>query len=140
MASSAMHRAMRGIHYPFFRHGDAPKIGRKYDHLELSDSAKCVIWLVKRLPKVWTCIYMDNLNNSQKLFSALYLAESLGHGVVCATGWGICNGIKQLIELNAKKAEALKGTMMAAQLCYLKDCPDFLAVCVCVITNPSTFS
>ena len=24
----------------YFRHGDAPKLGRQYDHLELSDTAK----------------------------------------------------------------------------------------------------
>ena len=114
----------------FFRHGNAPSIGRQYDSLELSDTARRVIWLVERLPNVWTRIYMDNLFNSQKLFTALYLAKCLGHGVARPTGRGIPDGIKQPIELNAKKAEALKGTTTAARLLHMKECPDLLAVCV----------
>ena len=31
----------------FFRHGDAPSIGRQYDHLELSDTARRVILLAE---------------------------------------------------------------------------------------------
>jgi hypothetical protein len=73
---------------------------------------------------------MDNLYNSQKLYSALYLAKCLGHGVARATGRGIPDGIKQPIEPNAKKAEALKGKTTAARLLHCKDCPDLLAVCV----------
>ncbi len=114
----------------YFRHGDALNLGCMYDHLELSDTAKRVVWLCKWLPNVWTRVYMDNLYNSQKLFSALYLAKCLGHGVACPTGCGISDGFKQLIELNAKKAEALKGKMTAARLIHAKDCPDLLAVCV----------
>jgi hypothetical protein len=79
---------------------------------------------------VWTHVYMDNLFNSQKLFSALYIAKFLGHGVCHPTGRGIPNGIKQPIELNAKKAVALKGTTMAAWLVNSKDSPNLLAVCV----------
>jgi hypothetical protein len=97
-----MHCVTRGIRSLFFHHGDAPKIGHKYDHLELSDTAKRVVWLVERLPNVWTRIYMDNLYNSQKLYSALYLAKCLGHGVARATGHGIPDEIKQPIEPNAK--------------------------------------
>ena len=70
----------------FFRHGDAPKIGREYANLSLSNTAKRVIWLVDRLPNQWTRVYMDNLFNSQKLFSALYLAKCLQHGVTHAHG------------------------------------------------------
>ena len=73
---------------------------------------------------------MDNLFNSQKLFTALYLAKCLGHGVVHPTGRGIPDGIKQPIELNTKKAEALKGTTMAARLLHMKECLDLLVVCV----------
>jgi hypothetical protein len=114
----------------FFRHGDAPTLDKKYDRMDLSDTAKRVIWLAERLPNVWTRIYMDNLFNSQKLFSALYIAKCLGHGVARATGRGIPDGIKQAVELNVKKAEALKGTTTAARLAHSKDCPNLLAVCV----------
>jgi len=50
--------------------------------------------------------------------------------VECPTSRGIPDGIKQPIKLNAKKAKALKGTTMAAQLLHMKECPDLLAVCV----------
>ncbi len=63
-------------------------------------------------------------------FSALYIAKCLGHGVACPTGRGIPDGIKQAVELNAKKAEALKGRTTAARLGHSTDCPDLLAVCV----------
>jgi hypothetical protein len=72
---------------------------------------------------------MDNLFNSQRLYSALYLAKCLGQDVCRPTGRGIPNGIKQPIEMNAKKAEALKGRTTAARLIHSKDCPDLLAVC-----------
>jgi hypothetical protein len=42
---------------------------------------------------------------------------------------GISDGIKQAVELNSKKAEALKGTTTAAQLRHLKDSPNQFAVC-----------
>ena len=73
---------------------------------------------------------MDNLFNSHKLYSVLYTAKCLGHGVVHATGRGFPDGIKQSIELNPRKAEALKGTTTAARLVNLQDSPDLLAVCV----------
>ena len=114
----------------FFRHGDTPTLGKEYDHLQLSDTAKRVVWLAERLPNVWTRVYMDSLFNSQKRFSALYIAKCLGHGVCRPTGRGIPDGIKQPIELNAKKAEALKGTTTAARLVNSKDSPNLLAVCV----------
>ena len=72
---------------------------------------------------------MDNLFNSQKLFSALYIAKCLDHGVSRATGQGIPDGIKQALELNVKKVEALKGTTTAARLAHSKDCPNLLAAC-----------
>jgi hypothetical protein len=114
----------------FFRHGKAPKIPVKYDTFELSDMVKHVIWLAERLSNVWTKIYMDNLYNSKKLFSASFEAKCLGHGVTCPSGRGIPDGIKQAVELNVKKAEALKGTTTAARLAHDKSCPHLLAVCV----------
>jgi hypothetical protein len=71
---------------------------------------------------------MDNLYNSQKLFSALYIGKCLGHGIARPIGRGIPDGINQAVELNAKKAEALKGRITAARLGHSKDCPDLLAV------------
>lgn len=47
-----------------------------------------------------------------------------------STSQGIPDGIKQPIELNAKKAKALQGTTMAARLLHMKECLDLLAVCV----------
>jgi hypothetical protein len=75
-------------------------------------------------------VYMDNLFNSQELFSALYLTKCLGHGVAHPTGRGIPDGIKQPIKLNAKKAKALMGMTTAVRLINCSDCPDFLVVCV----------
>jgi hypothetical protein len=100
-------------------------LGKQHNRLDLSDTAKRVIWL-----DVWTHIYMDNLFNSQKLFSPLWIDKFLGHGVARATGRGIPDGIKQAVELNAKKADFLKGTTTAARLTHSKDCPNLLAVCV----------
>jgi hypothetical protein len=31
----------------FFRHGDAPKVGPEYNHLDLSDTANHIIWLAE---------------------------------------------------------------------------------------------
>ena len=73
---------------------------------------------------------MDNLFNSQKLFSALYIAQCLGHGVMHPHGRGITDQIKQAVKMNAKKAEALKGTTTAARLINSTDSPDLLAICV----------
>ncbi len=41
------------------------------------------MWLAERLPNKWASIYMDNLFNLQKLFSALYIAEALAQGLDC---------------------------------------------------------
>ena len=73
---------------------------------------------------------MDNLFNSEKLFTALMIAKCLAHGVARPTGRGVPDGIKQAIELNVKKADALKGTTTAARLAHSKACPNLLAVCV----------
>ena len=73
---------------------------------------------------------MDNLFKSQKLFSALHLANCLGHGMCRPTGRGIPDGIKQPIELNEKNAEMLKGMTTAAMLINFSDCPNLLVVCV----------
>jgi hypothetical protein len=73
---------------------------------------------------------MDNLFNLEKLFTALMIAKCLAHGVARPTGCGVPDGIKQAIELNIKKADALKGTTTAARLAHSKAWPNLLAVCV----------
>jgi hypothetical protein len=73
---------------------------------------------------------MDNLFNSQKLFTALYLAQQLAHGVARTNGRGIPPSIIQQEEKNVKRAETLRGTTKAAQLHYNDACPDLFAVSV----------
>jgi hypothetical protein len=65
----------------WFCHGPPSDLGPDFKHLELSPTARRVVWLALRLPNKWTRIYMDNLFNSVKLFQALYQAKALAHGV-----------------------------------------------------------
>jgi hypothetical protein len=73
---------------------------------------------------------MDNLFNSQKLFSALYLAQALAHGVARTNGRGIPPSIIQREEKNVKLAESLQGTTKAARLHNSDACPDLFMVSV----------
>ena len=121
----------RGYTFAFyFRHGDAPTLPIQYKHLELSPTARRVVWLALQLPYNWHCIFMDNLFNSRKLFSALWIAQALAHGVVRTSGRGIPTSIRQFEEKNANKAEALRGTTKAAKLLNCRQCPDLVAVSV----------
>ena len=114
----------------YFRHGDSPILPEKYKHLDLSPTARRVVWLATRLSNDWTSIFMDNLFNSQKLFTALYIAKALGHGVARSNGRGICPEVLQTEEKNKKKAGALRGTTKAARLVNSPACPDLLSVSV----------
>jgi hypothetical protein len=67
----------------YFQHGLPPNVGDQFKHLELSPTARQVVWLASYLPNRWTRIFMDNLFNSQKLFTALHICKTLGHGVAC---------------------------------------------------------
>jgi len=121
----------RGYTYSFyFRHGDAPTLPAEFDEFELSPTARRVVWLAPRLPNDWTHIFMDNLFNSRKLFSALYRAKSLASGVTRRSGRGLPPSIIQLEEKNVKKAAALSGTTKSARLIDDPKCPDLLAVSV----------
>ena len=121
----------RGYTYSFyFRHGDAPELGDEFKHLDLSPTARRVVWLAQRLPHDWTGIYMDNLFNSHKLFTALWIAMSLAHGVVRTNGRGIAPSVVQTEEKHKAKAEALRGTTKAAKLVNDPQCPNLLAVSV----------
>ncbi len=51
-------------------------------------------------------------------------------GVTRPHGWGIPDQIKQAVEMNAKKAEVLKGTTTAARLVNSTASPDILVICV----------
>ena len=71
---------------------------------------------------------MDNLFNSEKLFTALHIAESLAHGVARTSGRGVPPSIIQREEKNRDRVEKLRGTTMAARLINSDACPDLLAV------------
>jgi hypothetical protein len=118
-----------GYTYSFwFRHGAPPDLGPEFKHLELSPTARRVVWLALRLPNEWTRIYMDNLFNSVKLFQALYQAKAMGHGVARTSGRGVPPSVIQKEEKNKDRAEKLRGMTLAARLVHLPKCPDVQAV------------
>ncbi len=84
----------------WFRHGLLPDLDNKYKNLNLSPTACRVVWLAKRLPNQWIWLYMDHFFNSEKLFSTLYMAECLAHGVVRRNGCGFPPSIIQREEKN----------------------------------------
>ena len=116
----------------FFRHGDPPTLPNDFSKNipDLSPTARRVVWLALRLPNVWTRIFMDNLFNSRKLFTALFMAKALGHGVVRTTGRGLPPSVRQLEEKNVKEAQKLRGRTAAAKLVNAGDCPDLFACSV----------
>ena len=121
----------RGYTFAFyFRHGEPPKLPSHLDDLKLPPTARRVVWLAQQLPNHWTRIYMDNLFNSQKLFSALYRVKALAHGVMRMSGRGFPPSVKQDEEKNANKAERLKGTTKAAILKNSVDTPNMIAASV----------
>jgi len=93
----------------WFRHGDAPVLSKEFKHLDLSPTARRVVWLAQQLPNAWTEIYMDNLFNSRKLFTALYLAKALAHGVVRTNGRGVPPSVIQTEEKNKKEQSHFVG-------------------------------
>jgi hypothetical protein len=114
----------------YFHHREPPNLDKKFKHLDLSPIAWGVVWLAERLPNKWTRIFMDNLFNSQKLFTALYLAQALAHGVARTNVRGIPPSIIQQEENNLKLAESLRGTTKVARLHNYEVCPDLFAVSV----------
>ena len=58
----------------YFQHGDPPPLPKEFkDKIpDLSPMAQHVVWLALCLPNIWSRIFMDNLFNSQKLFTGLY--------------------------------------------------------------------
>jgi hypothetical protein len=114
----------------WFRHGEPPELPSRFDDLKLPPTARRVVWLANQLPNKWTRIFMDNLFNSQKLFSALYRSQALAHGVIRTSGRGFPPSIKQEEEKNANRADALRGTTKAAELKNSSETPSMLAVSV----------
>jgi len=114
----------------YFQHGDPPTLPADFKDSDLSPTAQRVVWLALHLPNVWSCIYMDNLFNSRKLFTALYRAKCLAHGVVRTTGRGLPPSVRQLEEKNLKEAMKLRGRTLAAKLVNSEDCPNLLACSV----------
>jgi hypothetical protein len=89
--------------FPFyFRHGDASPLPEQFKKKipDLSPTAMRVLWLALCLPNMWSRICMDNLFNSRKLFTALYMAKALVHGVVRTAGCGLPPSVRQLEEKN----------------------------------------
>jgi hypothetical protein len=116
----------------FFSHGDAPPLPKKFKEKipDLSPTAMRVVWLALRLPNMWSRIYMDNLFNSRKLFTALYMAKALAHGVARTTGRGLPPLVRQLEEKNVKEAQKVRGCTAAERLVNSLDCPDLFACSV----------
>mgnify|MGYP003894362215 CR=1 FL=1 len=99
----------------WFRHGEAPTLPKEFKHLDLSPTACRVVWLAQQLPNEWTEIYMDNLFNSRKLFTALYLAKALVHGVERTSRHGLPASVLQVKDKKSKRAESLRSTLKAAR-------------------------
>jgi hypothetical protein len=64
----------RGYTFSFyFCHGNAPPAPKSVrEYLDLLPTARRVIYLMQQLPNIWTRVYMDNIFNSQKLYTAAY--------------------------------------------------------------------
>ena len=114
----------------WFRHREAPNLPNEFKHLGLSPTARRVVWLAQQLPNEWTEIYMDNIFNLRKLFTALYLAKALAHGAVCTSGRGLPASVLQVEDKNVKRAESLRGRTRAARLSNCPECPNLIAVSV----------
>ena len=114
----------------YFRHGNVPNLPPQFKYLDLLPTARRVEWLALRLSNHWTSIFMDNLFNSRKLFTVLYLAKCMAHGVTRSSGRGLCADIIQREEKYKKKAELLCGATKAARFLNYKECPDLLSVSI----------
>ena len=118
-----------------FRHGDPPDLPDSLKQMELSPTARRVIWLMMQLPNKWTRVYMDNLFNSRKLFTAAYSVFTLCHGVVRTNGRGIADAVIMKEEKTKEAAKKMRGATKAALLKNNAACPDLL-VCSVYDTKP----
>ena len=92
----------------YFRRGDAPELPEMKE-LDLSPTARRVIWLMMQLPNKWTRVYMDNLFNSRKLFSAAYRVFALCHGGFRTNGHGVAEAVIQKEEKSKDAANQKVG-------------------------------
>ena len=113
-----------------FRHGEAPDVPEELQYLKLSPTARRVIYLLMKLPNLWTHCFMDNLFNSRKLYTAAYIIKQLCQGVTRVNGRGLCNDIVMRAELDPKKAEKRRGETRCAILENDPDCPDLICTSV----------
>ncbi len=116
--------------YFYFHHRDAPPLLDHMKDMKLLPTAKQVVCLMDHLPNFWTHIYMDNLFNSRKLFTAAYRVKCLCHGVTRTNGRGLPAGIIQKVETDPKAADRLRGTTKAAVLRNVTECPNLIACSV----------
>ena len=100
----------------YFHHNDAPTLPPKYNDLELFQTGRQFIFLMIQLPNIWSHIFMDNLFNSCKLFTAAYRANALCHGVVRSYGHGVPEAVMMKEEKNVKEADRLRNWTKAAVL------------------------
>ena len=82
----------------YFRHGDAPVLLERFNDLHLLATAKHVVYLLLKLPHLWTHVFVDNLFNSCKLYTAAYRAKKLCHRVVRHHGRGVPEHVVQKAE------------------------------------------
>jgi hypothetical protein len=73
-------------------------------------------------------LYTDNLFNSEKLFSALYMAECLAHGVVRTNGRGFPPSIIQKEAKEFENGRVDEGDNKGGTAHWLGKCPDLLAM------------
>ncbi len=81
---------------------------------------------------------MDNLFNSRKLFTALYISKALAYGVICTNSCGLPPSVKQVEEKNPNKAELIHSTTKAGVLNNDPSCPNLVATSV-YDTKPLNF-
>ena len=72
------------------------------------------MFLMMQLPNQLTNVFMDNLFNSCKLFTAAYLSKTLCHGAVRNWGRGVPQNVVMKEEKNQKEADKLRRSTKAA--------------------------
>jgi hypothetical protein len=100
-----------------------------FNDLQLSATAKRVVHLLLKLPHLWTNVFMDNLFNSRKLYTAAYRAKKLCHGVVRHHGRGVPDHVVQKPEPESNEPN-VRGRTKAAVLRNDPDCPDLICCSV----------
>jgi hypothetical protein len=115
----------------YFRHGDAPVLLERFNNLQLSVTAKPVVYLLLKLPHLWTHVFMDNLFNSRNPYTAAYRAK-LCHGVVRHHGRGVPEHVVQKAEPESNEPNVC-GCTKAAVLRNDPVCPHL--ICCSIYDN-----